>query len=150
MWFIPKPLKNVSCSSIVVNNTEVDHQKYLGIIFDKKSCWDNQVNDVCKQIAYYLHLLSIHWNLLKYSILELLSESLIFSRISYMLCQCGVLLWERIKFLACNICKIELFGSLNLFDHVSSHCRELGCLTWYNYNLLLPCITTINTKKYYN
>jgi len=65
MWFTPKPLKNVSCPSIVVNNTqlkEVDHQKYLGIIFDRQLCWDNQVNYVCKRMAYSLHLLSIHRN----------------------------------------------------------------------------------------
>jgi len=74
--------------SIVVNDTqlkEVDHQKHLGIIFDKQLCWDNQVNYVCKRIAYYLHLPSIHWNSLTYSILKLLSESLIFSRITYAL-----------------------------------------------------------------
>ena len=37
MWFTPKPSKNVSHPIILVNNTqlqEVDHQKYLGIIFD--------------------------------------------------------------------------------------------------------------------
>jgi len=88
MWLIPKPLKNVSCPSIVVNNTElkeVDHQKYLGIIVDKKLCWDNQVNDVCKQIAFTE-------NSLAYSVLKLLSEPLIFFPGCLMLCQCGVLL----------------------------------------------------------
>jgi len=43
MWFTPKSLKNVS-RSLTANNTqlkEVDHQKYLGIIVDKKLCWDN-------------------------------------------------------------------------------------------------------------
>jgi len=38
MWFTPKLLKNVSCPSIVLNNTELKRSrppKYLGIIFDK-------------------------------------------------------------------------------------------------------------------
>ena len=76
MWFTPKPSKNVSHPIILVNNTqlqEVDHQKYLGIIL---ICSDNQVNDVCKRVAYYLHLLNVHQNSLTYSILKLLSESL--------------------------------------------------------------------------
>jgi len=58
MRFTPKPSNNVSCPSAIVNNTwlkEVNHQKYLGIIFDKKLCWDIQINDICKRIPYYLH-----------------------------------------------------------------------------------------------
>ena len=62
---------------------EVDHQKYLGIIFDKRLLWDHQVNGVCKIVAYYLHLLSIHHKSLTFLILKLLSESLIFSRTTY-------------------------------------------------------------------
>jgi len=134
MWFTHKPLKNVSCPSIVVNNTElkeVDHQKYLGIIFDKKLYWDNQVNDVCKRIAYYLHLLSIHRNSLTYYILKLLSESLILSRISYALPVWGSpLRKDQISRLQCLQNRaIRINKSLCKFDHVSSHRWELGWLS---------------------
>jgi len=47
-WFT---LKNVSGPAIFVDGNqlqEVDHQRYLGIIFDKKLKWNCQVNDVCK------------------------------------------------------------------------------------------------------
>ena len=50
------------CTSIINQLKEVNHQRYLGIIFDKKLCWDYQANDVCKWVAYYLHSLSIHQN----------------------------------------------------------------------------------------
>jgi len=64
MWFTPKPSKmRHTYPFIFVNSTqlqEVGHQKYLGIIFDRKLCWDNQLNDVCKWAAYYLHLLDVH------------------------------------------------------------------------------------------
>jgi len=67
---------------------EVNHQRYLGIIFDKKLNWDCQVNDVCKQVAYYLHLLNINRKSLTFSVLKLLTESLIFSRLTYALPVC--------------------------------------------------------------
>ena len=44
---------------------------------------------------------SIHCKSLTFSILKLLSESLVFPRITYMLCQCGVHLKEKIKLLVC-------------------------------------------------
>ena len=39
MWFTPKSSRNISCPAVFVDGNqlqEVDHQKYLGIIFDKK------------------------------------------------------------------------------------------------------------------
>jgi len=53
MWFM-----NVSGPAIFVDGNqlqEVDHQIYLGIIFDKKLKWDFQINDVCK-LCITLHL----------------------------------------------------------------------------------------------
>ena len=64
MWLTPKSSQNVPCPSTIVNENqlkEVNHQTYLGIIFDKQLCWDHQVNDIYKQVAYQvaynLHLL---------------------------------------------------------------------------------------------
>ena len=134
MWFTPKPSKNVSHPTILVNNTqlhEVDHQKYLGIIFDTKLCWDSQVNDVCKRVAYYLHLLNVHRNSLTFSILKLLSESLIFSRITYALPVWGPPLrkdqisrLQRMQNRAVRITK-----SLRKSDHVSAHRKDLCWLS---------------------
>ena len=76
MLFTPKTSQNISCLVIFMDGNklqEVDHQKYLGIMFDKRLRWDHHVNDVCR---HYLQLLSIH---------RKSSESLIFSRITYAL-----------------------------------------------------------------
>ena len=158
MWFTPKSSQNVSCPSIIVNDNqlkEVDHQKYLGIIFDKQLCWDNQVNDVCKRVAYYFHLLSTHRNSLTFSILKLLTESLIFSRISYALPVCGPPLRKdqisHLQLLQNHVVRIT--KSLHKFDYVSviiESCTDYLYLTSYNYNLLLLCFTTTNKKRIYN
>ena len=88
MWFTPK---NVSGSAIFVDDNqlwEVDQQRYSGIIFDKRLQWNSQVSDICKRVAYYLHLLSVHRKSLTFSVLKLLTESLIFSRLTYALIGC--------------------------------------------------------------
>ena len=88
-------------------------------------------NDVCKQVAYYLHFLSTHLNSLTFSILKLLTESLIFLRISYALLVWGpplrkdqISCLQRLQNRAVRITK-----SLNIFDHISVHRRELHWLS---------------------
>jgi len=67
--------KIVPGSAILVDNNqlrEVDQQRYLGIIFNKRLLWNSQVSDVCKRVAYYLHLLSVHHKSLTFSVLKLI------------------------------------------------------------------------------
>jgi len=81
--------------------------------------------------ANELHIISIHRNSLTYSILKLLSESLIFSRISYALPVWGPLLRKdqisRLQRLQNQT--VLITKSLSKFDHVSSHRRELCWLS---------------------
>ena len=59
-----------SCNAVVqplvlIDETalsQVDKQKYLGVIFDRKLTWSSHVAAVCKSMAYCLYLINFHSN----------------------------------------------------------------------------------------
>ena len=59
MWFRVSSRKKMVFPDIFVNDIvlrQVDKQKYLGVMFDTRLSWTHQVSNVCKNMAYYLHL----------------------------------------------------------------------------------------------
>ena len=133
MWFRGSSRKKVVFPDIVVNDIvlrQVDKQKYLGVMFDTRLSWTHQVSNVCKKMAYYLHLLNLHKHCLSPHLLKLLVESLVFSHLSYALSVWGPSLnqqllqrLERSQNRAVRLCR-----NLSRFDHVSGHYRALRWL----------------------
>lgn len=133
MWFRVSSRKKVVYPDISVDDVilrRVDKQKYLGVVFDTRLTWTHQVSNVCKKMAYYLHLINSHKYCLNSHLLKLLMESLVLSHLSYALPIWGPSLnrelcqrLDRALNRAVRICK-----NLSKFDHVSEHYRSLGWL----------------------
>ena len=73
---------STSLNSTDVVLRQVDKQKYLGVMFDTRLSWTHQVSNVCKKMAYYLHLINLHKHCLSPHLLKLLLESLVLSHLS--------------------------------------------------------------------
>ena len=89
MWF-RAPSQHVipSPPGIFVNGIHlavVCKQKYLGLIFDDTLSWSHHVSKVCQSMSYYLYLLNKQRLVFKTSLLKLLIERLVFSRLVYCL-----------------------------------------------------------------
>ena len=133
MWFRVSSRKKMVFPDIFVNDIvlrQVDKQKYLGVMFDTRLSWTHQVSNVCKNMAYYLHLLNLHKHCLSPHLLKLLVESLVLSRLSYALSVWGPSLsqqllqrLERSQNRAVRLCR-----NLSRFDRVSGHYRALRWL----------------------
>ena len=85
MWFSTKPCNAVAQPLVLIDETilsQVDKQKYLGVVFDSNLTWSSHVTAVCKSMAYYLYLINFHSKLLpcSYKILKMLVEPLVFFR----------------------------------------------------------------------
>ena len=106
---------------------QVDKQKYLGVMFDTRLSWTHQVSNVCKNMAYYLHLLNLHKHCLSPHLLKLLVESLVLSRLSYALSVWGPSLSQQLlqRLERSQNCAVRLCRNLSRFDHVSGHYRAL-------------------------
>ena len=88
IWFCGNHKKLEDYPPIVVDGVilkVVDKQKYLGVIFDPTLSWANQVSNVCRKMAYYLHLNSSHKRTLSMQLIKLLIDSLVFSHLYYAL-----------------------------------------------------------------
>ena len=81
-----------SCNAVVqplvlIDETplsQVDKQKYLGVVFDSKLTWSSHVAAACKTMAYYLYLINFHSKSFHVR-LKMLVESLVFSWLIYAL-----------------------------------------------------------------
>ena len=123
----------VSLPSIKVNDiplSSVQKQKYLGITFDTKLNWSYHVANVCRNMSYYLTLISPHVKSLPSHIIKMLMESLVFPRYTYALPVWGPAIHQdslsrisrlhnRAVRMACNLRK---------YDHVSFHRARLRWL----------------------
>ena len=88
LWFSAKSCNAVVQPQVLIDETplsQVDRQKYLGVVFDGKLTWSSHVASVCKSMAYYLYLISYHSKSLPYEILKMLVDCLVFSRLTYAL-----------------------------------------------------------------
>lgn len=87
MWFragrckLQHPYPHVSINGVTLQTTE--RQTYLGLSFDACFSWDSQVSNICKKMSYYLYLIKSHCKVLKFDIMKLLIESLVFSHLTY-------------------------------------------------------------------
>ena len=98
MWFSASLKKLVSLPEVVVRDKilEVaDTQLYLGLMFDSKLSWENQVSNVCKKMSYYIHLLTRQRHFLSDELKRLLVDSLVSSHLTYALCVWGPLLTQQ-------------------------------------------------------
>ena len=134
MWFSTKSCNAVVQPQVLIDETplsQVDRQKYLGVVFDSKLTWSSHVATVCKSMAYYLHLINYHNKSLPYDILKMLADSLVFSRLTYPLPVWGPAvhqnslsrinrLHNRAIRIVCGLCKL---------DHVSRHRQAIGWLS---------------------
>ena len=133
MWFRVSSRKKVVYSDIFVNDVvlrQVDKQKYLGVMFDTRLSWTHQVSNVCKKIAYYLHLINSHKHCLSPYLLKLLVESLVFSHLSYALPVWAPSLNQQLRqrLERTQNCAMRLCKNLSKFDHVSDHYQSLSWL----------------------
>ena len=110
-----------------------EQQTYLGLNFDTCLSWDNwdsQVSYVCKKMLYYLYLIKTHCKVLKYDVMKLLIESLVFSHFTYAVSVWGSSLKQhlvkRIKRL--QNCAVHLLFHLHKFDHITEYYRHVGWL----------------------
>ena len=63
IWFSTKSCKAVVQPQVLIEETplsQVDKQKYLGVVFDSKLTWSQHVAAVCKSMVYYLCLIADH------------------------------------------------------------------------------------------
>ena len=134
MWFRVSSRKKVVFPDIFVNDVvlrPVDKQKYLGVMFDT---WTHQVSNVCKKMAYYLHLINLHKHCLSPRLIKLLMESLVFSHLSYALPVWGPSLnqrlFQRLEHSQNRV--VRLCKNLSRFDHVSGHYRSLRWLPFFS------------------
>ena len=75
MWF---STKSIVQPQVLIDETplsQVDKQKYLGVVFDSKLTWSSHLAAVCKSMIYYLYLIKFHSKLLPHEILKMLVES---------------------------------------------------------------------------
>ena len=87
MWFrvgrrkLQHSYPHISVDGVTLQTTE--QQTYLGLNFDTHLSWDSQVSNVCKKMSYYLYLIKSHYRVLKFDVMKLLIESLVFSHLTY-------------------------------------------------------------------
>ena len=129
MWFGIKR-SVVSLPSITVNDiplSSVQKQKYLGITFDTKSY---HVANVCRNMSYYLTVISPHVKSLPSHIIKMLMESLFFPRYTYALPVWGLAIHQdslsRISRLHNRA--VRMTYNLRKYDHVSFHRARLRWL----------------------
>jgi len=91
--------------------------------------------NVCKKMLYYLYLIKSHYNVLKFDVMKLLIESLVFSHLSYSISVWGVSLKQHLE--KCLEClqnrAVHLLFHLQKFDHVTSYYRRVS---WLPSNLI--------------
>ena len=100
LWFRENCKKLVDYPSIIVNGVilkVVDKQKCRGVIFDPTLSWAIQVSNVCKKMAYYLHLISSHKWTLSTQLIKILIDSLVFSHFRYALPVWGPSLTQQLS-----------------------------------------------------
>ena len=86
MWFSMKRICTAALPAVSVNNTvlkNVNHQKYLGIIFDDKLQWSPHIDKICKSMSYYLYMIGSHRTSLTKFVSKMLVESLVLSHMRY-------------------------------------------------------------------
>ena len=134
MWFSTKSCNAVVQPQVLIDGTplsEVDKQKYLGVVFDSKLTWSSHVAAVCKSMAYYLYLINFHSQSLPREILKMLVESLVFSRLNYALPVWGPAVRQnslsRINRLHNRA--VRIVCGLRKSENVSRHCQAIGWLS---------------------
>ena len=99
MWFQPCCcICSVEQPDIVVNNMTLKttvKQKYLGLVFNNRLTWNNQVSNICKKMSYYLHLVGLHRCVLPVSLIKLLMDSLVLPHMQYSLPVWGPSLYQH-------------------------------------------------------
>ena len=134
MWFragrckLQHPYPHVSINGVTLQTTE--RQTYLGLSFDACFSWDSQVSNICKKMSYYLYLIKSHCKVLKFDIMKLLIESLVFSHLTYAMSVWGSSLkqhlvghLERLQNRA--VC---LLFHLHKYDHITGYYHCVGWL----------------------
>ena len=88
MWFTPKSFNPVCFPSVSIGDMilqQVTVQKYLGILIDKNLTWTAQVSNVSKILSYYLFWINSKRKFLSSSVIKMLIDSLVLSRLDYVL-----------------------------------------------------------------
>ena len=132
MWFSMKHICTAALPVISVNNTVlkiVNHQKYLGIIFDDELQWSPHIDKVCKSMSYYLYMIGSHRTSLTKSVSKMLVESLVLSRMKYAISTWGPALQQKYmsRLQRMQNRGVRLSCNLKKYDHISSY--HLG-LRW--------------------
>ena len=139
MWFSVRSRYNGAQPQILIDNvplSQVTKQKYLGVTFDNKLNWSSHVAATCRSMAYYLYQINHHSRSLPFNILKMLTESLVFSRLTYALPVWGpavhqdsLLRLNRLHNRAVCIC-----CGLHKSDHITNHRQTIG---WLPVSLLI-------------
>ena len=133
MWFSIKVSKRHQYPSIVVGDSPlrvVDEQKYLGLVFDNHLTWTSHVSQVCKKMAYYLHLLNRHKHVINAAVMKMLINCLVLSHLHYALTVWGPLLNVQLQSCLQSMLNrsVHLALSLRKYDYISNHFKHLGWL----------------------
>ena len=126
---------------------QVDRYKYFGIFFDPQLRWDIHVNHVCKQMSYYLYLISSHRRQLPSRILKMPMDTLVLSQFYALPVRgpsLGTAAMSRLQRL-CNRA-VRVTCRLRKYDHVSAARHNLG---WLPFELLVHYRTLVLMSRHY-
>ena len=107
-----------------------DRQKHLGLVFDSRLSWDLQVSNLCKKMAYYLHLIQLYSKVFNYHIMKMLVDSLVFSYLTNALSVWGTSIKQQSvqRLVQFQNWGVRLLYNLGRMDHVMQYYGSTGWL----------------------
>ena len=153
MWFKPKSVSDDESPPVFSIDDdvlkEVSNQKYLGIVFDSKLNWRDQISQVCKKMSYYLFWINSNRKSLSTTIIKMLINSLVISHLDYALPVWGPPLTQnqvdRLQRL--QNWGIRIVYSLRKYDHVSKYRNNLSWLPIKNH-IRYRCLCAMHHYHY--
>jgi len=117
-----------------------EKQKYSGLVFDSWLSWDFQVSNVCKKMAYYLHLIKLHSKVFNNHITKLLIDSLVFSHLTYVLSVWGTSIKQQSvqRLVRFQNRAVSLLYKLWHMDHVTQYYRSTEWLSFPQLVVSIP------------
>ena len=153
MWYKPKSVNNDELPPVFsVDNDilqEVKNQKYLGVVFDNKLSWNDQLSQVCKKMSYYLFWINSNRKSLSPTIIKMLINSLVLSHLDYALPVWGPPLMQNLvhRLQRLQNWGIRIIYSLRKYDHVSKYRNKLLWLPIKNH-IRYRCLCAMHHYHY--